>query len=129
VKIAQFADRGATPPIVGSEPVQQARFDDKWMWTDAAGRVQPQVTLFDGLFHAENPHLPKLDSAYKALALKMRTRNATVATTRQPSGTHSQRRSYLRVAQRRGKHDQQVTGHHRGNRHCVLAGSACADEG
>ena len=52
--------------------MQQAKFDDKWMWTDAAGRVQPQVTLFDGLFRAENPYLPKLDTAYKALALKMR---------------------------------------------------------
>jgi len=72
VKIAQFTDRGATPPIVGSEAVQQAKFDDKWMWTDAAGREQPQVTLFDGLFRAENPNLPKLDAAYKTLALKMR---------------------------------------------------------
>jgi hypothetical protein len=72
IKIAQFTDRGATPPIVSSGPVQQAKFEDKWMWTDAAGRVQPQVTLFDGLFLAENPYLPKLDGAYKALALKMR---------------------------------------------------------
>ena len=72
IKVAQFTDRGATPPIVSSGPVQQPKFDDKWMWTDAAGRVQPQVTLFDGLFRAENPYLPKLDVAYKALALKMR---------------------------------------------------------
>ena len=72
IKIAQFTDRGATPPIVSSEPVQQPKFDGKWMWTDAAGRVQPQVTLFDGLFRAENPYLPKLDTAYKALALRMR---------------------------------------------------------
>jgi len=72
IRIAQFTDRGATPPIVGSVRVQQAKFDGKWLWTDAAGRVQPQVTLFDGLFRAENPYLPKLDGAYKALALKMR---------------------------------------------------------
>src|SRR5882672_8969321 len=30
IKIAQFTDRGATPPIVGSEEVQQAQFDNKW---------------------------------------------------------------------------------------------------
>jgi hypothetical protein len=72
IKIAQFTDRGATPPIVGSAPVLQPKFDGKWLWTDAEGRVQPQVTLFDGLFRAENPSLPKLDGAYKALALKMR---------------------------------------------------------
>jgi len=72
VKIAQFTDRGAEPPIGGSAPVQQAKFDDKWMWTDAGGRVQPQVTLFDGLFRAENPYLPQLDGAYKKFALRMR---------------------------------------------------------
>jgi hypothetical protein len=72
IKIAQFTDRGATPPIASSEPMQQAKFDGKWMWTDAAGRVQPQVTLFDGLFRAGNPYLSRLDTAYKALALKMR---------------------------------------------------------
>src|SRR6266446_4922210 len=72
IKAAQFTDRGTTPPIVASEAVQQAKFDGQWMWTDTAGRVQPQVTLFDGLFRAENPYLPKLDSAYRTLALRMR---------------------------------------------------------
>src|SRR5688572_25391921 len=42
------------------------------MWTDEAGRTQPQVTLFDGLFRADNPHLPKLDASYRTLALRMR---------------------------------------------------------
>jgi hypothetical protein len=72
IKVAQFTDRGATPPIVASEPVTQAPFDGKWMWTDAAGRTQPQVTLFDGLFRPDNPYLPKLDSSYRTLALRMR---------------------------------------------------------
>jgi hypothetical protein len=72
IKIAQFTDRGATPSLVSSGPVLQPKFDGKWLWTDAAGRVQPQVTLFDGLFRAENPYLPRLDTAYKAFALKMR---------------------------------------------------------
>jgi len=72
VKIAQFTERGTTPPIVKSDSVPQAGFDGKWMWTDASGRVQPQVTLFDGLFSLENPYLGKLDAAYKQLALRMR---------------------------------------------------------
>jgi len=72
IKVAQFTDRGAAPPIVGSEPIAQPQFDGRWMWTDAAGRMQPQVTLFDGLFRADNPYLPKLDAAYRTLALRMR---------------------------------------------------------
>src|SRR5262245_33412726 len=72
VNVAQFTDRGTLPPIVTSEAVKQAVFDGKWIWIDAAGRVQPQVTLFDGLFRAENPYLGELDTAYKAFALRMR---------------------------------------------------------
>ena len=72
IKVGQYTDRGATAPIVASERVQQAKFDGRWMWTDADGREQPQVTLFDGLFSADNPFLPKLDSTYKSLALRMR---------------------------------------------------------
>jgi hypothetical protein len=72
VKVAQFTDRGATPPVVGSAPLPQPQFDGKWMWTDGEGRTQPQVTLFDGLFRADNPYLPKLDAAYRSLALRMR---------------------------------------------------------
>ncbi|HXJ53279.1 MAG TPA: hypothetical protein VNH16_17990 [Burkholderiales bacterium] len=72
IKVGQYTDRGATAPIVASERVQQAKFDGRWMWTDADGREQPQVTLFDGLFSADNPFLPKLDSTYKTLALRMR---------------------------------------------------------
>ena len=72
IKVGQYTDRGATAPIVASERVQQAKFDGRWMWTDADGREQPQVTLFDGLFSAHNPFLPKLDSTYKTLALRMR---------------------------------------------------------
>jgi hypothetical protein len=72
VKAAQFTDRGASPPVVSSAPLAQPQFAGRWMWTDGAGRTQPQVTLFDGLFHAENPYLSKLDVSYRTLALKMR---------------------------------------------------------
>ncbi len=72
VRVAQFTDRGASPPVVVSAPLAQPPFDGKWLWTDAAGRTQPQVTLFDGLFRADNPYLPKLDAAYRSFALSMR---------------------------------------------------------
>lgn len=72
VKVAQFTDRGATPPVVDSTPLAMSQFDGKWMWTDGEGRTQPRVTLFDGLFRADNPYLPKLDAAYRSLALRMR---------------------------------------------------------
>jgi hypothetical protein len=72
IKIAQFTDRGATPPVAVSAPIRQPQFDGKWLWTDGEGHTQPQVTLFDGLFRAGNPYLPKLDGAYRTLALRMR---------------------------------------------------------
>ncbi len=42
------------------------------MWTDASGKLQPQVTLFDGLFSDANSYKAKLDTAYRDLALEMR---------------------------------------------------------
>jgi hypothetical protein len=71
IRFAQFTNRGATAPIGVSSPLQH-QFDGKWMWTDAAGRTQPQATLFDGLFRADNPYLGQLDGAYRKLALSMR---------------------------------------------------------
>ena len=70
VKAAQFTERGGAP-IVVSEPVAHA-FGGKWVWTDSAGRTQPHVTLFDGLFRADNPYLPELDKTYRSFALRMR---------------------------------------------------------
>jgi len=42
------------------------------MWTDAAGKTQPAVTLFDNLYSAQNPNLKKLDATYRAVALELR---------------------------------------------------------
>jgi hypothetical protein len=72
IRYAQFTQFGDNPPIVASSHVQQAGFDGKWMWTDAQGRSQPAVTVFDGLLRADNPYIGKLDIAYKALALRLR---------------------------------------------------------
>ncbi|HVK54343.1 MAG TPA: hypothetical protein VM532_04855 [Burkholderiales bacterium] len=72
IKVSQFTAKGSTPPLLKVDPVAHEKFDGKWMWTDAAGKSQPQVTLFDGLFSANNPYKAKLDVAYKDLALRMR---------------------------------------------------------
>jgi hypothetical protein len=71
ITVAQFTDRGPTPAVVAPAPLAQ-QFDGRWMWTDAAGRTQPQVTLFDGLFRADNPYLAQLDASYRKLGLRMR---------------------------------------------------------
>lgn len=68
----QFTVHGAQPPLARSEPVQPAAFDGRWMWSDAQGHAQPKVTLFDGLFRAENPYIERLDGAYRKLALRLR---------------------------------------------------------
>jgi hypothetical protein len=72
IKVAQFTVHAETPPIVATESVKHPPHDGKWLWTDAQGRTQPMVTVFDGVFKAENPYISKLDSSYKALALRLR---------------------------------------------------------
>ena len=51
---------------------------DEWMWKDQNGVPQPKVTLFDGLYAAENPYLRKLEAAYTAFAVEMRDNNCMV---------------------------------------------------
>ena len=72
VKFAQFTVFGPNPPIQASSHVAPAAFDGKWTWTDARGKSQPAVTVFDGLLSADNPFIGKLDVAYKTLALRLR---------------------------------------------------------
>src|SRR6478609_1149745 len=71
IVIGQFTERGDGSAVVSTQPVKP-KFDGKWMWTDRDGRIQPQVTLFDGLFRQDNPYLPRLDFTYRTLALRMR---------------------------------------------------------
>jgi hypothetical protein len=77
VQVAQLTDRAQNALLQPVTPVQQAKFDGKWLWTDAAGRTQPAVTLFDGLYRAENPYLRDLDRQYRDLALQMRESQCT----------------------------------------------------
>lgn len=72
VRFAQFTMFGATPPIQASEHVTPPAFDGQWLWTDAQGKSQPAVTVFDGLLSTGNPYIGKLDTAYKNLALRLR---------------------------------------------------------
>jgi len=71
IRVAQFTDKGTAPSMTGSTPMPH-EFSGKWMWTDAQGQEQPQVTLFDGLFSRDNPNLPQLDRSYRKLALELR---------------------------------------------------------
>jgi hypothetical protein len=72
VKVAQYTVFGATPPIRTIAHTTPPAFDGQWRWTDAQGKSQPAVTVFDGLLHPDNPYIGKLDVAYKNLALRLR---------------------------------------------------------
>jgi hypothetical protein len=72
IRFGQYTVFGSNPPIRESSPVTPPAFDGKWMWTDANGRTQPAVTVFDGLLRADNPYIGKVEVAYKAMALKLR---------------------------------------------------------
>src|SRR6266705_1711946 len=71
IVIGQFTERGSGSAVVSTQPVSP-KFDGNWMWMDRDGRIQPRVTLFDGLFRQDNPYLHKLDFTYRTLALRMR---------------------------------------------------------
>lgn len=72
IRVAQFTVYGTNAPIVASTPVTHPKFNGQWMWTDSEGKTQPAVTVFDGLFRADNPYIAKVDAAYKTFALRMR---------------------------------------------------------
>jgi hypothetical protein len=73
VKVAQFTVHSRLEPLVAIAPVPApTTFTGQWMWTDTTGHAQPAVTVFDGLFRADNPYLGQLDKQYKVLALRLR---------------------------------------------------------
>ncbi|MBT9523703.1 MAG: hypothetical protein IV105_00495 [Rhizobacter sp.] len=72
IKVAQFTVHGPTPPLLAVEMLKPHSFSGEWLWTDAQGKTQPKVTVFDGLFKPDNPYLNQLDGAYKNLALRLR---------------------------------------------------------
>lgn len=72
VRVAQFTVFGTEPPLLATQHFERPAFDGQWQWTDVNGKTQPKVTVFDGLFRADNPYIAKLDTAYKSLALRLR---------------------------------------------------------
>src|SRR3984893_17944389 len=54
IVIGQFTERGSASAVVSTQPIKP-KFDGNWMWMDREGRIQPRVTLFDGLFRQDNP--------------------------------------------------------------------------
>ena len=92
ITIAQFTERGRGNAVASAEPITP-KFDGKWMWVDKDGRIQPQVTLFDGLFRDDNPYLSKLDVAYRMLALRIR--DAQCESCHMPHNPTSMRRLVL----------------------------------
>jgi len=71
-RFVQWSPLGAKPPLLAVTPEKRPAFDGQWMWTDAKGQVQPKVTVFDGLFESNNPYLARVETTYKAFALRMR---------------------------------------------------------
>lgn len=72
IKVAQFAPTGEAIAGYTSSKVTPAPHDGKWLWTDAQGKTQPAVTLFDGLYRDNNPYRDKLDQTYRDFALTLR---------------------------------------------------------
>lgn len=72
IRIAQFLPGTVSDALASDSRRRAAAFDGRWLWTDDRGHTQPQVTLFDGLYRPDNPHLPRIDSSYRALALELR---------------------------------------------------------
>jgi hypothetical protein len=71
-RAVQFTQLGEGVPAVPVQPATPPVFEGKWLWTDAGGKTQPAVTLFDGLFGDANPYKQGLETTYRALALSLR---------------------------------------------------------
>jgi mono/diheme cytochrome c family protein len=50
-------------------------WDGRWRWTDAHAKEQPRVSLYRWLFSAQNPHVARLEAAYRALEEGLREQN------------------------------------------------------
>ena len=81
IKAAQFTDRADTAQLQAVEPANHAKYEGPWLWTDESGNTQPKVTLFDGVFRADNPYIRSIDKQYRDLALQMRESQCTTCHT------------------------------------------------
>jgi len=75
-----FDRDGKIPVVVRSEtqdatrPHNERTFDGIWRWNDGA---EPRVALYSYLFSTDNPHVARLDAAYRALEEGMREHDCT----------------------------------------------------
>jgi hypothetical protein len=88
VHVAQFTDQASTPALQEVRPVAH-RFDGRWMWTDAGGRMQPAAAHFDGLYRPGNPYRDALDRQYRDLALQLHESRCSACHT--PASTATER--------------------------------------
>lgn len=72
VRVVQFSVAGEPVEGAASGKATPPAFDGKWLWTDAQGRTQPAVTLFDGLYQDRNPYKGRLDQTYRDFAITLR---------------------------------------------------------
>ena len=72
IRFAQFSNRGDQAEGHVVQKATLPAFDGKWLWTDAQGKTQPAVTLFDGLYREDNPYKQQLDQSYREFAISLR---------------------------------------------------------
>ena len=60
-----------------AKPPVERKWDEKWHWTDAAGKEQPRVALFSYMFAADNPHRASVDESYRRLEARFRAQDCT----------------------------------------------------
>lgn len=77
IRAAQFTDRAPNAMLQPVAAVRHAKHEGPWLWTDDKGKTQPAVTLFDGVYRADNPHIKAMDRQYRDLALQMRESQCT----------------------------------------------------
>jgi hypothetical protein len=53
-------------------------WDGRWRWIDQNGREMPYVSLYTYLFSPSNPHVERLDAAYRALEAEARALSCNV---------------------------------------------------
>ena len=80
--------------VAGNYPdVAPHAFDGQWRWRAADGVMEPRVTLFDGLYRKDNPHLVDLEQSYQEFANEMR--RSTCSGCHVPNNPNKMRRLVL----------------------------------
>jgi hypothetical protein len=72
IRAAQFTDQAPTPQLQAVSTVKHEKHQGPWLWTDDQGKTQPAVTLFDGVYSNNNPHVTAMDKRYRDLAVQLR---------------------------------------------------------